>query len=505
MQYKTLLVGVSEYRDNIGNLPNCVQDVAYLANTLIDHLAVPADAITRLTGKIIRTDFDRAFTRFLEEPADVGIFYFSGHGSSNNTVGHCLRLTDQPAVTDHLIRDAAKSVDSLIVIIDSCYSGSSKPYAALEDAINNACGAGCAVFASSSPDEYSWVTPETTTSVFTYHLCTALSLGYMRTEGMTSLDSVERVLRTSLEKWNDRNPKHTQHIVIRHDMSGTLFFPDPTFTPYLPSKPIMLTTETFSVADVESAHIGMNKRYRIKVLLSQNCDLESIGSIAPEIVHFAKNQQVFRIKRQEDLLRQVATTYVFVFIYPSKMDLIHNNVKYRLIWVDDAQDKEHWYQDKGILINDCWIIEDSSYEFLHAHTENNQISDEEAFGLVVNLFERIDSLGKRMLYDFDEYLNYMKTEDELIEAFRSYIPEKEELLQESMNLGYADSPYEKLINTTIGLVGDLSDIILFYTADAFLQRSTDNRKRCVFDVRARYFHDYRLFKDQMTAHLHVIQ
>ncbi|MDR1185448.1 MAG: caspase family protein [Coriobacteriales bacterium] len=498
MHYKVLLVGVSEYLNTNEDLPVCAQDVIFLTNTLVKHLGIPSNAITSMSGKVTKADFDQSFSEFLKRPADTSIFYFTGHGTVNDA-GHCLCLSDRIAVTNILIENMAKSSGSSLIIIDSCCSGEAKPHPALERAVDSACGTGCAVIASCGPKEASWSVPNTTMSVFTALLCDALRFSYSFTQGMKSLDSVERLLRHYLKRWNEKNPELSQHPVIRHDMQGTLLFPDPAFIPYVQITTPTLKSEIYSIEKVEPLHSSKHKRYSVKVLLSHDPGLADLSSPVSEIVDFAKKQQVFTSERQENYFSSKKVTHVFVSLFLSQMDLTHNITKYQLIWVDESLDRTHWHKGEGVLLNDCWITETPMYDLLHEHIENNQLDDAKATDIVIDLFERVDSLGKKVFNNFDEYLNRLISEEELIRFFHSYIPESEELIKCSMDLGYADEFHEKLIGSVTGLTGSLERIINFYTAEKCLQANTRNREQWAFGVRDTYSQDFYSFKERLTA------
>ena len=128
---RALLVGIDKY-PGAPELVGCVADARGMAELLETHengdpnfacrtLLGPDDAVTQeavLEG----------ITNLLEQPADLALFYFSGHGTENNLGGFLVtqdakRYSAGVDMRQVLLQASKSPVKEVVFILDCCHSG----------------------------------------------------------------------------------------------------------------------------------------------------------------------------------------------------------------------------------------------------------------------------------------------------------------------------------------------------------------------------------------------
>lgn len=128
---KALIIGIDKYHSYI-NLKGCVED----ANNMYGKLLENEDQTPNFTCKKYTTDMvpivevwlRKLLTDFFENEADLGLFYFSGHGIATPS-GTFLVSTDASSYNEgialnELIELASRSkIRNKILVLDCCHSG----------------------------------------------------------------------------------------------------------------------------------------------------------------------------------------------------------------------------------------------------------------------------------------------------------------------------------------------------------------------------------------------
>jgi hypothetical protein len=203
-----LLVGVGRTEYPKWSLPVAVKDARAIRAVLTDPglCAYPDEHIRSLhdeqaTGPAILDGLDWLARQVAAEPHATAVVYFNGHGWLEEWNGRYFLLPHEgdpldipgSAVPAEAFAAALRQVkaERLLAIIDACHAGgmatAKGPPAALKvpsglvphsppEAVVGALkqGAGRAVFSSSGGLQKSWVRPDGTMSVYTYHLLEAL-------------------------------------------------------------------------------------------------------------------------------------------------------------------------------------------------------------------------------------------------------------------------------------------------------------------------------------------
>ncbi len=118
-----LLVGVSRYEEERGDLPAAGRDIILMKLALTGGLKFNEDNIRVLgeQGVVEARSFARALSEFegLIEREDTFILYFSGHGTRE---GLCFTdgMVNLQSIVDYVERMRA---ERKVVILDCCYAG----------------------------------------------------------------------------------------------------------------------------------------------------------------------------------------------------------------------------------------------------------------------------------------------------------------------------------------------------------------------------------------------
>ena len=134
-----LLVGINDYQGDISPLRYCVTDVEAFRDALVDVADYKPENVHLMTDQMEGRDlpqFNNVLLRLETlarqvQPEDTFIFYFSGHGISNQDQSYLLAL-DSDTTTQRTLRRSAIPIDEvneilsevkaqqLLTIIDAC-------------------------------------------------------------------------------------------------------------------------------------------------------------------------------------------------------------------------------------------------------------------------------------------------------------------------------------------------------------------------------------------------
>jgi hypothetical protein len=131
---RALCVGIDEYR--FGALTGCVKDAQRMRAVLEKQqdgspnfdcktlVAQNGAGLTVVTRAILRDNLQRLF----KDPADVALFHFSGHGTTNNLDGYlvtqdAVSYDEGVAMADVLKLANESSAREVVILLDCCFSG----------------------------------------------------------------------------------------------------------------------------------------------------------------------------------------------------------------------------------------------------------------------------------------------------------------------------------------------------------------------------------------------
>jgi hypothetical protein len=127
---RALFVGLNDYPNN--PLSGCVADATSMCDILKTHEDDSPNFETRLmlkASEVTRRGLKSAIKTLLEQPADIALLFFSGHGYLNDQLGGYLVTADATsheegvAMSDILKLANESPVDEVVIILDCCHSG----------------------------------------------------------------------------------------------------------------------------------------------------------------------------------------------------------------------------------------------------------------------------------------------------------------------------------------------------------------------------------------------
>lgn len=212
---RALLVGIDEYGS--APLSGCVNDANALAALLSkQHDSSPNFDVKLLTGPpshITRAELRKSLAQLLGKPADVALFYFSGHGTENNLGGFLVtqdatRYDEGVALTDVLALANQSPVHEVVILLDSCHSGAMGQLPAIENDKANI-REGISILTASRSSEVAVETGGM--GLFTSLVAAALDGGAADAMGRVTVASVYAYVDESLGPW-DQRPLFKSHV-----------------------------------------------------------------------------------------------------------------------------------------------------------------------------------------------------------------------------------------------------------------------------------------------------
>lgn len=501
---KALIVGVSDYSAiQQNNLPFCVNDINLVTHSLILGLKVEKDNIVTLgnTGVVNKINFLNALSSIIAniEENDTFIFYFSGHGG-NLVTDHYLLFSDGTLRTQDVIKILDKiPAKNKIVILDSCMSGNFKvnQTASISEEMNIAefFGKGYAVISSSNATQYSYGHPYKPVSLFTSFLCEAITDKYLIKKGNKSLYDIQKLLFLYLEVWNKNNPNQQQTPIFRANMGGTILFPFEEYTTYEVKK-IYCETDNYIIYSVEPMHRGIAKRYSVKVILKEPFLFKEMAEINHEIINKIIKVEIYQNKQMEARWIGKKANIIFCYFGRDEFDIINSNYICHTTWVDEMQDKGWWYR----LYKNCEIIDEIHFN-IHTYYSSLRIFEQENTGdekslifQTKEIISQLISLGEKVISLYNEFLNNIMTEKDLVEAMKPIIPLLDKWYFAETELEIPPKEVKSWCQFCSNLAGTIHDFTLFYNTKYLSGRSPDNRRACMNITIKRYYEDLEKLK-----------
>ena len=229
-KYLVGIFSVPKYQsEDIIDLPFCATDCIELKKVFNNHLGIDDENIN-LVGNDIDQEVSKADIlknviqlRRKAEPDDIIIFYFSGHGFSENNIGYLatsdtdLDIASDTSISITRIRDELNKSDAKIkiLIIDSCYSGigtgkkfDNKMSEEFENSLFSEISEGWVIFASCKRNEMSYSLETESMSVFSSFLIEGLK-GNADTDNnsIISIEDLRIYVTKMVLKWSIENDK----------------------------------------------------------------------------------------------------------------------------------------------------------------------------------------------------------------------------------------------------------------------------------------------------------
>ncbi len=215
-----LLIGVSNYQNDLSSLPAAIQDVKELKRVL-QHPEMgnfdEVDALTDINAQTIREAAERVFSQRQRE--DLVLFFFSGHGIKDEYGKLYLaapetykdqrgELIRSSAVATSFIQDNMNRSRSKrqIVILDCCFSGAfGDNLTAKDDGVvdieRELGGEGRAILTSSTSSQYSFEQQGADLSIYTRYLIEGIETGAADQDdnGIISTDELHEYVKRKVQ------------------------------------------------------------------------------------------------------------------------------------------------------------------------------------------------------------------------------------------------------------------------------------------------------------------
>jgi hypothetical protein len=212
---RALIVGIDEY--DSAPLAGCVNDATAMATTLSRHENndpnFDCKLLTAGPERVTRSSLRASIGELFAHPADVALFYFSGHGTVNNLGGFLVtqdarRYDEGVAMRDVLALANSSSVKEIVIVLDCCHSGSLGAVPGIEND-HAVLREGVSVLTASGATQASVEVGGR--GVFTSLVCEALGGGAADVIGRVTVASVYAFVDQALGPW-DQRPLFKSHV-----------------------------------------------------------------------------------------------------------------------------------------------------------------------------------------------------------------------------------------------------------------------------------------------------
>ncbi len=212
---RALLVGIDDYP--AAPLTGCVADAEAMADVLRTNVDgspnFDCQLLTAPSATITRAILKRKIDELFQQPTDLALFYFSGHGTDNNLGGYlvtpdAVTYDEGVAMADVLTLAHKSRIAEIVIILDCCSSGA---FGALPTVDNEAATLreGISVLTASRSSEAAIELGGR--GMFTALVCDALAGGASDVLGNVTVASVYTYVDESLGAW-DQRPLFKAHI-----------------------------------------------------------------------------------------------------------------------------------------------------------------------------------------------------------------------------------------------------------------------------------------------------
>lgn len=215
---RALVVGIDDYP--FGPLGGCVADAEALSALLERHDDGTKNFdVRKLTGPpevITRAVLREAITDLFGQPAEVALFYFSGHGTENDLGGYLVTADAQAydegiSMADVITLANRSVVSESIIIVDCCHSGhlGNDPVGPRDANVRAEMAEGVSILTASRSTEPAIEAGGR--GLFTTLLCSALDGGAADVLGETKIAATYAYIDESLGSWQQR-PLFKTHV-----------------------------------------------------------------------------------------------------------------------------------------------------------------------------------------------------------------------------------------------------------------------------------------------------
>lgn len=156
---------------------------------------------------------------------------------------------------------------------------------------------------------------------------------------------------------------------------------------------------------------------------------------------------------------------------------MNSTYAYRTVWVDENQDKSHWYpNDKNSLVIDgIWVSVIPWYNYIKEFIVNNTSDDNELVEKTRKNIYKMISDAEKIIEEYREYINRTISEAVLVDNIRKYIIDIRKLYIEQGDFPFASNELHEWQSECTQLAGIIYDFTLCYDDKAIKNRDSKNR------------------------------
>lgn len=494
---KALVVGVSKYRivEN-KDLPFCKNDIIEISNVFIERLGITKNNIITLGMEDIVTS--DTFMKTIKElndfkEDDTFLFYFSGHGYRDDD-NHYLVFSDKLVSTQSIIDFIEElSCKNKIIFMDCCFAGkfniSEKQKIDTENVFLSFDEKGCTVLASSSEYQESFSLKGNSISRFTSILSEALKNEYIVKKGELSLRSIHKYISLRMDRLNKIYANNIQYPILRSNILGDIYFKVENYSPYIKKK-VFQEHDDYIIYEVEPSHIGVTKRYSVKVILKDKFSHEDISRISSEVFDIVKSVEVYNSEIGENKFRRKNVNIIWLYFGKDESDILNNTYMCKTTWIDKYQNKDNWYSvnDKNkFFINDVHIEIYDNYEVLKSYRAKNSTTKEKIVPQVKEILSNMINISEEIISCYSEYENKKISECKLFEIIGNVDSHMDENYHRIVNLDFPPDEIQDWFSKCIGLVSTIHNFKIYWNRS----RTEENRKQCMDMNIQHYYKDLK--------------
>lgn len=499
-----LLVGVSRYEEERGDLPAAGRDVELMKTALTGGLKFDMDNIRVLgddadsghnraeaggtcppkesvvfaentAGMTTARSFARALSEFegLIEREDTFVLYFSGHGMRE---GLCFSdgVVNLQSIVDYVERLRA---ERKMVILDCCYAGDLQLAGTGDltfgEMVSAFAGRGIAVMASSAADERSWLSEDGACSLYTRIAASALLSRRQIRKGELSLGDVNQEIRELMQIWNESHPDRQQHPIYRENYIGDIRFRVEEYRPYIPEK-ITVETEEYHLQSVKPMSTGHLKRLSAFVVLKGSDDTK-LPRITQEIVSQIKNSDVYASERSEQRFKGKCADAIWCYFGHDEEDLLRSNHFAYTVWAGSGELRKQYYRENrnAEVVDGIYIFWNTSYGIVK-EIQRSDTPEEEIIAEYQKLAGLLIAKAEEYVKALEAVENGERSRDAMKEAFGEWTRKVRNLYFKVTDADPA--PAERIVwaDAILELAGWVTDMTLIFVYNESKDQAAEN-------------------------------
>ena len=499
--YKALLVGVTDYSTIGADNLYGKNDVLVLGRALNEGLHIPLSNITVLglsSEVVTKNDFIKSLLIEISKAQedDIFIFYFSGHGSRISGT-HYLFFSDGGISTQEVLNYIdCSSIKSKIFLIDACNTGTgelSDNILVESDFTSESVGKGTIVLGSCRDKEVSAFLSNQPISIFTSILANAFSSRILVRKGYVFMEDIANYVMLASKAGNGKSFNNKQTPVYYTNVIGDVSFQVADYKPYATAQ-YYSEHNDYVIYSVDDLCTNSAKRYEVKIIVKRILDKEELSDICLKVLEEMRFSDIFKSAKNEKIWKGKHVNHLFMYFGRDEMDM-EGNYEYRATWVDDNQDKTHWYQGAKI-IKGFAIKDNPSYEMLRRFTTENTGTRDEVFKATRCLLNSLINIGNKVISLYRSYTNDEMGESDFVIKATPIFKEIDELYFKISDLDIAPTELSRWSLLCTEIAGKVSDMTLFFNDKGMKTRTQSNRRDCMEMTIKHFQQDLLALKDE---------